>query len=105
MHVDELVKYELFPVARTYIEQSSRRLSNLMNPVTRIQKTLISVQYKAFFLIRGATALTNLGRLSSRRWQSFLTAPDGTGLTCGQHIESHSCIFSFLNRTVTSLFK
>jgi hypothetical protein len=46
MLVDELVKYELFPVARTYIEQSSRRLSNLMNPVTRIQKTLISVQYK-----------------------------------------------------------
>jgi hypothetical protein len=32
--------------------------------------------------IRGATALTNLGRLSSRRWQSFPTAPDGTGLTC-----------------------
>jgi hypothetical protein len=29
-------------------------------------------------------ALTNLGRLSSRRWQSFPTAPDGTGLTCGQ---------------------
>jgi hypothetical protein len=28
-------------------------------------------------------ALTNLGRLSSRRWQSFPTAPDGTGLTCG----------------------
>jgi len=26
-------------------------------------------------------ALTNLGRLSSRRWQSFPTAPDGTGLT------------------------
>jgi hypothetical protein len=40
-------------------------------------------------------ALTNLGRLSSRHWQSFPTAPDGTGLTCGQHIESHSCIFSF----------
>jgi hypothetical protein len=50
-------------------------------------------------------ALTNLGRLSSRRWQYFPTAPDGTGLTCGQHIESHSCIFSFPNRTVTSLFK
>jgi hypothetical protein len=32
--------------------------------------------------MRGATALTNLGRLSSRRWQSFQTAPDGTGLTC-----------------------
>jgi hypothetical protein len=44
-------------------------------------------------------ALTNLARLSSRRWQSFPTAPDGTGLTCGQHI------FSFPNRTVTSLFK
>jgi hypothetical protein len=56
-------------------------------------------------IIRGATALTNLGRLSSRRWRSFPTAPDGTGLTCGQHIESHSCIFSFINRTVTSLFK
>jgi hypothetical protein len=50
-------------------------------------------------------ALTNLGLLSSRRWQSFPTAPDGTGLTCGQHIESHSCIFSFPNQTVTSLFK
>jgi hypothetical protein len=37
-------------------------------------------------------ALTNLGA-GSRRWQSFPTAPDGTGLTCGQHIESHSCIF------------
>jgi hypothetical protein len=49
--------------------------------------------------------LTNRGRLSSRRWQSFPTASDGTGLTCGQHIESHSCIFSFPNRTVTSLFK
>jgi hypothetical protein len=56
-------------------------------------------------IIRGATALTNLGRLSSRRWQSFPTAPGGTGLTCGQHIESHSCIFSFPNQTVTSLFK
>jgi hypothetical protein len=56
-------------------------------------------------IIRGATAMTNLGRLSSRRWQSFPTAPDGTGLTCGQHIESHTCIFSFPNRTVTSLFK
>jgi hypothetical protein len=56
-------------------------------------------------IIRGATALTSLGRLSSHRWQSFPTAPDGTGLTCGQHIESHSCIFSFPNRTVTSLFK
>jgi hypothetical protein len=55
--------------------------------------------------IRGATALTNLGRVSSRRWQSFPTAPDGTGLTCGQHIEHHSCIFSFPNRTVTSSFK
>jgi hypothetical protein len=31
-----------------------------------------------FFFIRGATALTNLGRLSSRRWQSFPTATDGT---------------------------
>jgi hypothetical protein len=38
-------------------------------------------------------ALTNLDRLSSRRWPSFPTAPDGTGLTCGQNIESHSCIF------------
>jgi hypothetical protein len=56
-------------------------------------------------IIRGATALTNLGRLSSPHWQSFPTAPDGTGLTCGQHIESHSCIFSFPNRTVTSLFE
>jgi hypothetical protein len=46
-----------------------------------------------------------LGRLSSCRLQSFPTAPDGTGLTCGHHIESHSCIFSFPNRTVTSLFK
>jgi hypothetical protein len=55
--------------------------------------------------IRGATALTNLGRLSSRRWQSFPTSPDGYGLTCGQHIESHSYIFSFQNPTVTSLFK
>jgi hypothetical protein len=44
-------------------------------------------------IIRGATAVTNLGRLGSRRWQSFPTAPDGTGLTCGQHNESHSCIF------------
>jgi hypothetical protein len=26
--------------------------------------------------------LTILGRLNSRRWQSFPTAPDGTGLTC-----------------------
>jgi hypothetical protein len=56
-------------------------------------------------IICGATTLTKLGRLSSRRWQSFPTAPDGTGLTCGQHIESHGCIFSFPNRTVTSLFK
>jgi hypothetical protein len=57
------------------------------------------------YRFRGATALTNLGLLSSRRWQSFPTAPDGTGLTCGQYVESHSCIFSFPNRTVTSLFK
>jgi hypothetical protein len=60
---------------------------------------------KHVFFIRGATALTKLDRLISRRWQSFPTAPDGTGLTCGQHIESHSCIFSFPNLTVTSLFK
>jgi hypothetical protein len=66
------------------------------------RRTFKVKQYK---IIRGATALMNLGRLSSRRWQSFSTAPDGTGLTCGQHIESHSCIFSFQNRTVTSLFK
>jgi hypothetical protein len=59
----------------------------------------------SIIIIRGATALMNLGRLSSRRWQSFPTAPDGTGFTCGQHIKSHSCIFSFPNRTVTSLFK
>jgi hypothetical protein len=56
-------------------------------------------------IIRGATAVMNLGLLSSRRWQSFPTAPDGTGLTYGQHIESQSCIFSFPNRTVTSFFK
>jgi hypothetical protein len=53
-------------------------------------------------IIRGATSLTNLGRLSSRRWQSFPTAPDGTGLTCGQQIESHSCIFSFPNPAYSS---
>jgi hypothetical protein len=29
---------------------------------------------------------------------SLSRPPDGTGLTCGQHIESHSCIFSFPNR-------
>jgi hypothetical protein len=62
-------------------------------------------QWQIIIIIRGATALMNLGRLRSRRWQSFPTAPDGTGLTCGQHIKSHSCIFSFPNRTVTSLFK
>jgi hypothetical protein len=55
-------------------------------------KTVINGSLKKLS-VRGATALTNLGRLSSRRWQSFPTAPDGTGLTCGQHIESHSCIF------------
>jgi hypothetical protein len=44
--------------------------------------TLQKLQLK----IRGATALTNLGRLSSRRWQSFPTAPDGTGLTCAHRI-------------------
>jgi hypothetical protein len=48
-------------------------------------------------------ALTNLGRLSSRRWQSFPTAPDGTVLTCGQHIESHSCMFSFLAKSNTGM--
>jgi hypothetical protein len=60
---------------------------------------------QVIIIIIGARALTNLGRLSSPRWQSFPTAPDGTGFTCGQHIESHSCIFSFPNQTVTSLFK
>jgi hypothetical protein len=50
------------------------------------------------FLIRFASAPTKLGRLSSRRWKSFPTEPDGTGLTCGQHIESHVFIFSFSNR-------
>jgi hypothetical protein len=64
-----------------------------------------TVYSKSCFFSVALQALTNLGRLSSRRWQSFPTAPDGTGLTCGQHIESHSCIFSFPNRTVTSLFK
>jgi hypothetical protein len=68
-----------------------------------IAKTIIIIII--IIIIRGATALTNLGWLSSRRWQSFPTAPDGTGLTYGQYIESHSCIFSFPNRTVTSLFK
>jgi hypothetical protein len=48
-------------------------------------------------------ALTNLGRLSSRRWQSFPTAPDGAGLTCGQHIESHSCILEWI--TLKMIFK
>jgi hypothetical protein len=73
---------------------------------------LFQTPFKAVFkthdiiiiVIRGAAALTNLGRQGSRRWQSFPTAPDGTGLTCGQHIEFHSCSFSFPNRTITSLF-
>jgi hypothetical protein len=43
-------------------------------------------------------ALTNLGRMSSRRWQSFPTAPDGTGLTCGQHIESTAAFSAFLTQ-------
>jgi hypothetical protein len=81
--------------------------------LSSFHSTLCSLSYwkrnnnnnNIIIIIRGATALTNLGRLSSRRWQSFPTVPDGTGLTCGQHIESHSCIFSFPNRTVTSLFK
>jgi hypothetical protein len=38
-------------------------------------------------IIRGATALTNIGRLSSRRWQSFPTAPDGTGLKFNNKIK------------------
>jgi hypothetical protein len=68
----------------------------LIPATTRERKQLKSVALQA---------LTNLGRVSSRRSQSFPTASDGTGLTFGQHIESRSCIFSFLNRTVTSLFK
>jgi hypothetical protein len=67
--------------------------------VTNYSDNLIIIIIIIIIIIRGATALTNLGR------QSSPTAPDGTGLTCGQHIESHSCIFSFPNRTVISLFK
>jgi hypothetical protein len=62
--------------------------NNFKNTERKRRKEKIAIK-----LIRGTTALTNLGRLSSRRWQSLPTAPDGIGLTCGQHIESHSCIF------------
>jgi hypothetical protein len=55
-------------------------------------------------IIRGTRALTNLGRLSSRRWQSFPTAPDGTGLTCGQHIESHSAPYIMGRKTQDTFF-
>jgi hypothetical protein len=54
--------------------------------------------------IRGATGSDELWPVEQPPLAVF---PDctrhGTGLTCGQHIESHSCIFSFPNRTVTSL--
>jgi hypothetical protein len=55
-------------------------------------------------IIRGATALTNLGRLSSRRWQSFPTAPDGTGLTYSNKLTNYfaglvtSCCRPYLDR-------
>jgi hypothetical protein len=55
-------------------------------------------------LERASANLVTEARGPNRLNKSFPTAPDGTGLTCGQHIESHSCIFSFPNRTVTSLF-
>jgi hypothetical protein len=50
--------------------------------LTHIYTCVYSVIY---VLIKSVAlqALTNLGRLSSRRWQSFPTAPYGTGLTCG----------------------
>jgi hypothetical protein len=76
-----------------------------MDNVQRNKIMMMIIIIIIIIIIRGATALTNLGRLSNRRWQSFPTAPEGTGLTCGQHIESHSCMFSFPNRTVTSLLK
>jgi hypothetical protein len=44
---------------------------------TRPDKKSKSNQIKSVAL----QALTNLGRLSSRRWQSFPTAPDGTELS------------------------
>jgi hypothetical protein len=54
-------------------------------------------------IIRGATALANLGPAEQPPLAVF---PDCTRrLTCGQHIESHTHIFNFPNRTVTSLFK
>jgi hypothetical protein len=90
-------------VARN-VRSGCRTLDMMMRK--KFHKHVISKETTTIIIIiRGATAVTNLGRLNSRRWQSFPTAPDGTGLTCGQHIESHSCIFSFPNRAVTSLFK
>jgi hypothetical protein len=88
-----------------YISPSSSDFNTIPVNINILFHTETIMQFSTLIIIRGATAPTNLVRLSSRRWQSFPTAPDGPGLTCGQHIESHSCIFSFLNRTVTSLFK
>jgi hypothetical protein len=44
------------------------------------QRVFCNIHNNNIIIIRGATALTNLGRLSSRRWQSFPTAPDGTAI-------------------------
>jgi hypothetical protein len=94
-----------FPTLQTYLSKEYLHFHLLQVEETKFYQLAVFNFINIIIIIRGATALTNLGRLSSRRWQSFPTAPDCTGLTYGQHIESHSCIFSFPNRTVTSLFK
>jgi hypothetical protein len=78
------------PLFRIPVAGYATKIRTGFRPIAQNKKKSVALQ-----------ALTNLGRLSSHRCQSFPTAPDGTGLTCGRHIESHSCIFSFPNRTVT----
>jgi hypothetical protein len=93
----------------TYAITSHKMITNKLNVQTKTQHLqYFPIKHRSIFIVYkfiknksvALQALTNLGRLSSCRWQSFPTAPDGIELTCGQHIESHSCIFSFPNRTV-----
>jgi hypothetical protein len=44
--------------------------------------------------------LTNLGRLSSRRWQSFPTAPDGTAKKTKHFTITKICLLMLLKETI-----
>jgi hypothetical protein len=68
----------VFPkVWYAYHQWYTKGLKGYRKEISKIVRWLALNKNKSVAL----QALTNLGRLSSRRWQSFPTTPDGTGLT------------------------